>query len=224
MKILKWCPITLLAIPLLMAACAAPVETPVSQETTPTKPAPATSTPVRLTAREAYEIALAHATAKYGDVYLSEIRAGYATIIRGRPRNVAGGRSEEWSVSFRKLGEENQWVGILVTVKNGDVTHSAEGKPYPLRGTWADYVRNSTIDVNKWKISSPEAVRIAEEAGGAEFRLLMLVLAPHWQGPYWYLVFGPATTEKGKHPGLSLRINAADGEVISTRTKTFEIY
>lgn len=193
--------------------------------TTPT-PMP-TSTPVpqvRLTAKEAYSIALDHATAEYGDVYLSEERAGYATIIHGWPRNIGDGRSDEWSVSFDRRGEGNQWVGIHVKVENDEVTYSAEGEPYPLYGTWEDHVLNNTVDVNRWNIDSPEAVKIAEEAGGAEFRLLMVCLMPHWQRPYWYIVFGPATMEKGERPGLAVEINATNGEVISTRAKTFEIY
>jgi hypothetical protein len=219
-NLFKYLALALVLLTLITAgACTQPEEAP----TVPEETTPAPSPQVRITAKEAYDIALSHATIEYGDVYLSEIRAGYATIIYGRLRNLAGGLSEEWSVSFIRQGGEDQWIGILVTVENGEVTYSAEGEPYPLYGeTWADYVRSWTVDLNKWNIDSPEAVEIAEEAGGAEFRLLMLNLTPY--GNCWHVVFGPATMEKGEHPGLAVQINAENGEVISTETRTFEIY
>ena len=228
MKIVKWLAIILIGIPLLITGCFGQVETATAPE--PTMPPSSESEPtpppqVRLTAKEAYDIALNHATAEFGEVYLSQIRAGYATIVHGWPRDIADGCSDEWSVSFRKQYGEDQWAGILLTVENGEVTYSAEGEPYPLRGsTWADYVLNFTVDVSKWNITSPEAVKIAEAAGGAEFRLLMLCLTAHWQDPKWYIVFGPVSTEKGEHPGFAVEVNAANGEVISTKPKTFQIY
>ena len=227
MKILKWLTIMVIAIPLLITGCIGPAETPTAPKPTPT-PTPSPAPQVRLAAKEAYEIALNHATAKYGEIYLSSfegLRAGYATIYRGRPRYLAEGRSDEWKITFNKPTEPQEYISIYVTVKNGEVTRISESKPLSFSsGTWADQLPYLTIDVEKWNIDSPEAVKIAEEAGGAEFTLLMLSLISSREYPKWRGIFGPSTTEKGEHPGLAVEINATNGEVIKTETKTFKVF
>jgi len=89
MTILKWLIIIVIVIPLLITACVAPA------------PAPQ----VRPTAKEAYKMALNHATAKYEDIYLlylSGLRVSYVTIYSGQPSYLAEGRSDDWRIIFAK--------------------------------------------------------------------------------------------------------------------------
>jgi len=110
-------------------------------------------------------------------------------------------------------------------VKNGKITRSLESDPLSFSyGTGEDRLPYETLDVEGWNIDSPEAVRIADEAGGAEFILVMLALSGTVEYPRWQVVFGPSTTEKGEHPGLAVEINATSGEVVKTETETFKIY
>lgn len=205
---------------ILYLACAAPAAAPAPSPTPTPTPAPT----VRLTAKEAYDIALNHAAAKYGDVYLSSLSAGYATIYRGQPRYLAEGRSDEWRAVFTKYTGPQEYTMIFTTVENGEITWSSESDPSSLSyGTWEEHLPYNTIDVESWNIDSSEAVRIAEEAGGAEFTLLMLILSGTVENTRWRVIFGPSTMAKGEHPGLAVEINATSGEVIKTETKTFKI-
>lgn len=204
MTILKWLIIIVIAIPLLITACVAPASAP----------------QVRPTAKEAYEMALNHATAKYEDVYLlylSGLRVSYVTIYSGQPSYLAEGRSDDWKITFAKPTGPQEYIKIFTTVKSGEITQTLESDPLSLSSlTWEEQLPYLTVDTQNWNIDSPEAVRIAMEVSGDGLSLLMLALINDVKYPKWRIVFAPPPGEKGGYSELKVEINATNGEVINS--------
>jgi len=178
-----------------------------------------------LTAREAYDLAVERAREDYGNVYLKQLTAGGGTVGLSTLKEKVGddGRACKWDVVFVHPDDQT-YLQILAVVENNEVRWISAGKPLKIYGEWDNFVRVWTLDVEKCKVTGAEAVRIADENGGDKFTRIMLRLVKEGGCPRWIVAFGPSTREKGKHPGLFIRINGETGEVTGKKTKMYHVH
>ena len=180
-----------------------------------------------LTARGAYDLAVERAREDYGSVYFYQLTAGGGTVGLSTLKQKVGddGRASDWKVDFKLFHPDNKtYIQVFVAVENGEVARVSTGKPLEMYFDLDHYLKFDLIDMERWKISGADAVRIADENGGDEFTRIALRLVKSSAGyPRWIVAFGPSTREKGEQPGLVIRINAETGEVVGKETKMYHI-
>ena len=179
-----------------------------------------------LTAFEAYDLAAAAAAAEYGSVYLEEMTAGGGTVgLTSLYEKVDdSGRAASWELLFLQPGD-GTYVRIIVDVADGEVTSTWAGDPHEMSGGWDSYQKYSVVDIERCQITGAEAVRIADGDGGCDYTRIMLRLVNGSAGrPHWIVAYGPATGQKGELPGVTYHIDGETGEIVSKKTKTYNVF
>jgi len=232
--------VVLALILFVTAGCTQPASQPpttVPKESPTPATSPATTTEEEgtgeklLGAREAYDLAVERASASYGKVHLWQLTAGGGTVGLSTLYEKVDdeGRATKWEVEFFHP-EDGTIVQVYVVVENGGVESVSVSEPMEKYFEWNHYLKYDLVDIETVKITSADAVRIANENGGNEFTRIMLRLVKSQLPstgevyPEWIVAFGPGTREEGEHPGLIIRINAETGEVVDKETKMYHIY
>jgi len=186
----------------------------------------ATQEPTMISAFEAYDLAVAEATVKYGDVYLDEITAGGGTAgLSSLYEKVDdNGQAANWEVMFKQPGNGTYLI-IIVAIENGEVERTYAGDPLENGSSWDYFLKYSLLDIERCQITGAEAVKIADENGGCDYTRIMLRLINGYLGcPHWIVAYGPGTREKGQHPGVTFHIDGETGEIVSKTTQTYNVF